>query len=92
MKRLKKLVVNSNKLVTIPKEVPPAPSAVHYALCSMHTLPHSPPLPPSLYAAQVGRLEMLEELVLSENNIEELPGNLTTMSMLRVLKVSHAVP
>ena len=36
---------------------------------------------------QIAKLEMLEELVLSENHLEELPSNLTTMAMLRVLKV-----
>lgn len=81
LKRLKKLVINGNKLVTIPKEV------AH---------PRSPPLSLSLVTLlvsplQVGRLEMLEELVLSENSLEELPANLTSMSMLRVLKVSRAL-
>lgn len=32
---------------------------------------------------------MLEELVLSENSLEEIPGTIATMAMLRVLKVNN---
>ena len=38
---------------------------------------------------EVGQLEQLEELILSENSIEALPDNLSRMSSLRILKLSN---
>ena len=39
--------------------------------------------------SEIGRLEMLEELVLSENKIEDLPHTVSLMVNLRVLKLQN---
>jgi len=36
---------------------------------------------------EIGRLQLLEELVLSENNLEEIPSSITGIAALRVLKL-----
>ena len=38
---------------------------------------------------QLGRLQLLEELVLSENNIEDIPVTVASIPSLRVLKLQN---
>ena len=37
----------------------------------------------------IGRLDMLEDLIVSENVLEELPRTIMTMSTLRILKLEN---